>query len=85
MRDQRSAWAEAGRRTYGMAYWSVTAVLTLITVVVWVWGDQHSRLVLSVLALVHVFFFGAVHQRRMNRIAREREAREREEFERDSG
>jgi hypothetical protein len=70
---QRSAWSEASRETYGVVYWTLTALLTLATIAAWIWGDSAVRLVVSLAAIAHIFVFGAIHHRRMNRIARERE------------
>lgn len=85
MEKQRSAWAEASRNTYGRIYWSLTVVLTLATIAAWLWGDESTQFVMSAVAIVFVFVFGAIHHIRMNRIAREREERLRDEPERDAG
>jgi hypothetical protein len=69
---QRSAWSEAGRPTFGLVYWSLTALLTLATIASWIWGDGAVRFAVSATAVVFVFVAGAVHQRRMNRIDHER-------------
>lgn len=70
---RRSAWAEAGRGTYGVVYWTLTVVLTLATVASWIWGSDGVRFAVSATAIVFVFVSGAVQHRRMNRIARGRE------------
>ena len=75
MAKQRSAWAEAGRGTYGVVYWSLTVLLTLATVASWLWGDTAARFAVSATAIVFVVVVGAVHHRRMNRIARDRDER----------
>jgi len=73
---KRSAFSEAGRRTYGVVYWSLTVLLTLATVASWLWGGTGARLAVSATAIAFVFGVGAIHHRRMNRIARDREDRE---------
>ena len=70
---RRSAWSEAGREIYGPLYWSLTVLLTLATVASWIWGDGGVRFAVSVTAIVFVVVTGALHHRRMNRIARERD------------
>ena len=69
---QRSAWSEASRGTYGVLYWSFTALLTLATVAAWLWGDQSVRFAVGVTGIVFVIGSGIVQHWRMNRIARER-------------
>jgi hypothetical protein len=77
MVKERSAFSEAGRRTYGVVYWSLTVLLTLATVASWLWGTTAARFAVSATAIAFVIVVGAVHHLRMNRIARDRDDRER--------
>lgn len=76
MAKQRSAWAEAGRETYGVVYWSLTVLLTLATIASWIWGSDGVRFAVSATAIVFVVAAGGVQHHRMNRIVRARDERE---------
>lgn len=73
---QQTAFDEASRQTYGRLYWSLTALLVLATLAAWLWGDDRARFAVGVVSIVYIVVFGVVNHRRMNRIARERDARE---------
>jgi len=70
-----TAFDEASRRTYGRAYWLITAALVLASVAAWVWGDRWVQTTVGAVALIFILVVGVINHLRMNRIARQRAER----------